>query len=103
VTTPGSSAGIKIGSLMLAKLFTLAVLASIGYFTIKSYFSPIPRPTPRPKIKPRGEDVPEEMVVCAGCGSYVSEQVALREEHQGERLCFCAEACRDQWRTRAGH
>jgi len=88
---------------MLAKLFTLALLASIGYFTLKSYFTPVARPAPRQKIQPRREDDPEEMVVCAGCGSYVSEQVALLEEHQGRQLCFCAEACRDQWRVRAGH
>jgi len=87
---------------MLVKLFTLAVLASIGYFTVKSYFAPIARPAPRPRIQPRGEADPEDMVVCAGCGSYVSEQVALREEYQGERLCFCAEACRERWRARAG-
>ena len=84
---------------MLVKLFTLAVLASIGYFTVKSYFAPIARPAPRQKIKPRSEDDPEEMVVCAGCGSYVSELVALREEHQGRQVCFCAEDCRERWRA----
>lgn len=86
---------------MLAKLFTLAVLASIGYFTLKSYFAPVARPAPRPKIKPRSEDDAEEMVVCAGCGSYVSEQVALTEEQHGQRFYFCAESCRERWRAGA--
>ena len=86
---------------MLAKLLTLAVLASIGYFTLKSYFAPIARPAPRRKISPRREDEAEEMVVCAGCDSYVSAQVALLEEVQGRELRFCAEACRDQWLARA--
>jgi hypothetical protein len=87
---------------VLAKLFTLAVLASIGYFTLKSFIAPIARPAPRPKIKPGREDDSEEMVVCAGCGSYVSAQVALFEEGQGQKLYFCAEACRDLWLARAG-
>jgi hypothetical protein len=88
-------------SAVLAKLFTLAVLASIGYFTVKSYFAPIARPGSGRKIAPQREDEPEEMVACAGCGAYVSEQAAVGAEAQGRRLCFCTEACRDRWRTRA--
>ena len=82
---------------MLARLFTLAILAVIGYFMLKSYFAAPRRPARRPDLKPNSPDDPEEMVVCAGCGAYVSEPAALVEPESGNPLYFCNQACRRQW------
>jgi len=86
---------------MLARLFTLAILAVIGYFTFKSYFTAPRRPASRPRPRPNSADDSEEMVICAGCGIYISAQTALAEPGAESPRYFCSEACRQRQSERS--
>ena len=78
---------------MLPRLLVIALVLSIGYFTVKSLFARPRRPAPGPESA-AGPDDAEDMVRCAACGVYLSEQAALSSEGRGRTQYFCNEACR---------
>jgi uncharacterized protein len=77
----------------MGKLFALAILAMMVYFSLKSFFKPIEKPGKDPVFKKKQSDPATEMVQDPECGVYVDPAIALSLEAKGKVHYFCSEDC----------
>ncbi len=85
----------------MTRLITIFILIMIVYFTIKSMFKPVSRssnssPGPNKVQDPKDSSIMHED---PQCGTYVSEEDAIKEVIDGKALHFCSEQCLDKFKT----
>ena len=88
----GSAAGNLMG-----RLFVLAILAMMVYFSLKSLFKPIKKPDKDPVFKKKSAEPATEMAQDPECGVYVDPSIALSLEAKGAVHYFCSEDCMDKF------
>jgi len=81
----------------MGKIFSLALLAMIVYFSVKSMFKPIDRPAKEPEFKKGDSEPATEMTQDPECGVYVDPLKALSLENKGVVHYFCSEECRNKY------
>ena len=84
--------GRGAGNLM-GRLFVLAILAMMVYFSLKSLFKPIKKPAKDPVFKKKSSEPATEMIQDPECGVYVDPAIALSLEAKGAIHYFCSEDC----------
>ena len=78
---------------LMGRLFLLAILAMMVYFSLKSLFKPINKPAKGPVFKKKSSEPATEMIQDPVCGVYVDPSIALSLEAKGVIHYFCSEDC----------
>jgi len=81
----------------VGRLFLIALLLLIIYFTIKSFFQPIKKPKKSPRYKKPQAEPETDMVQDPECGVYLVPDNALSLTHQGKVYYFCSPQCREKF------
>ena len=84
----------------VGRLFLIALLLLIIYFTIKSFFQPIKKPQKSPQYKKSEHEPETEMVQDPVCGVYVPLESAFTLSYQGKVYYFCSSACREKFQEK---
>jgi uncharacterized protein len=84
----------------MGRLFVLAILAMMVYFSLKSLFRPIKKPEQGPVFKKQKADDSTEMAQDPECGVYVDPAKAVSLSSNGVTRYFCSEACRDNFQNK---
>lgn len=85
---------------MGGRLFVLAILALMVYFSLKSLVKPIKKPDQNPVFKRKQQEPATEMIQDPECGVYVDPGMAMFLENNGARHYFCSEKCKDNFQKK---
>jgi len=84
----------------MGRIFFLALLAILIYFSARTIFKPIQRPKKQPDFRKRPSGPDTEMAQDPECGVYVEPKQAPRFEDKGAVYYFCSENCRENFRKK---
>jgi YHS domain-containing protein len=93
----------------MSRLIFFLALGMFAYFLIRKSLAlgrPTPRdrrdPPPSPPSSPTRSYESADVVADPVCGTFVDPATAVSLTHDGNRLFFCSEACRDRFVSGAG-
>jgi len=84
----------------MTKIFLLALLAMVLYFTVRSMFKPVKRPGKEPEFRKKDDEASTEMAQDPVCGVYVDPLRAVSLRSRGKTYYFCSDKCRSEFEAK---